>query len=255
MRLKARKIMVIDDLANRPHDCDVLLDQNFHPNASTRYESLIPLTASRFLGPQFALLRQEFHEAKKTMRRRTGEINRVLICMGGSDPDNVTGEVVEALLDERFSHLEMQVVVGQSNPHLQSIEAQIEGRGNFHVLTDVQNMAQLMAESDFAIGGGGTMLWERAYLALRSVVIPLAENQRAAALEAMRACFVEWVVQPGGMTMVLSSSLIPFIARGSNRSDSNGPNQLAQNQIGTIAITDKLLNLGKNRTLSVLGVL
>jgi hypothetical protein len=189
------------------------------------------------------------------MRKRTGEINRVLVCMGGSDPDNVTGEVIEALLDERFSHLEIQVVVGQSNPHLQSIEAQIEGRGNFHVLTDVQNMAQLMAESDFAIGGGGTMLWERAYLALRSVVIPLAENQTAAALEAMRACFVEWVVQPGGMTMVLSSSLIPFIARGSNPSDSNGPNQLAQNQIGTIAITDKLLNLGKNRTLSVLGVL
>jgi GNAT superfamily N-acetyltransferase len=98
--------------------------------------------------------------------------------MGGSDPDNVTGEVVEALLDERFSHLEVQVVVGQSNPHLQSIEAQIEGRGNFHVVTDVQNMAQLMVESDFAIGGGGSMMLERLYMELPSLVIPIAENQQ-----------------------------------------------------------------------------
>jgi len=178
MRPRARKIMAIDDLANRPHDCDVLLDQNFHPDASTRYESLIPPTASRFIGPQYALLRREFHEAKKTMRKRTGEINRVLVCMGGSDPDNVTGEAIEALLDERFSHLRIQVVVGQSNPHLQSIEAQIEGRGNFRVLKDVQNMAQLMAESDFAIGGGGTMLWERFFMELPSLVIPIAPNQR-----------------------------------------------------------------------------
>jgi RimJ/RimL family protein N-acetyltransferase len=98
--------------------------------------------------------------------------------MGGSDPDNVTGEVLEALLDERFSHLVIQVVVGPSNSHLQSIDAQIEGRGNFRVLKDVQNMATLMADSDFAIGGGGTMLWERFFMELPSLVIPLAPNQR-----------------------------------------------------------------------------
>jgi UDP-2,4-diacetamido-2,4,6-trideoxy-beta-L-altropyranose hydrolase len=177
MRAKARKIMAIDDLANRPHDCDVLLDQNFHPDPSTRYESLIPPTASRFIGPQYALLRKEFYEAKKTLRKRRGEIKRVLVCMGGSDPDNVTGEVVGALLDQRFSHLETQVVVGASNSHLQSIEAQIEGRGNFRVLTDVQNMAMLMAESDFAIGAGGVMLLERLYMELPSLVIPIAPNQ------------------------------------------------------------------------------
>jgi len=98
--------------------------------------------------------------------------------MGGSDPDNVTGEVVGVLLDQRFSHLEIQVVVGPSNPHLESIEAQIGGRRNFCVLTDVQNMATLMAESDFAIGGGGTMLLERLFMELPSLVIPLAPNQR-----------------------------------------------------------------------------
>jgi RimJ/RimL family protein N-acetyltransferase len=92
----------------------------------------------------------------------------------------VTGEVVRALLDQRFSHLEIQVVVGTSNPHLQSIEAQIEGRGNFRVLSSAWSMATLMADADFAIGAGGQMTWERAFLALPTLAIPIADNQVAA---------------------------------------------------------------------------
>jgi UDP-2,4-diacetamido-2,4,6-trideoxy-beta-L-altropyranose hydrolase len=178
MREVARKIMVIDDLANRQHDCDLLLDQNFYLDAQTRYQNLVPPTATCLLGPEYALLRPEFYEARANLRERNGEVKRVLVCMGGSDPDNVTGKVVEALKDKAFSKLEIDVVVGPSNPHARSIEGQISGRANFHLLQDAPNMAELMADADFAIGGGGAMTWERWFMKLPSLVLPIAPNQK-----------------------------------------------------------------------------
>ena len=62
MRTQARHIMVIDDIADRQHDCDVLLDQNFYENMQTRYTGKVPPYCRLLLGPRYALLRDEFRE-------------------------------------------------------------------------------------------------------------------------------------------------------------------------------------------------
>ena len=90
LRPHAAKIMVIDDLADRRHDCDLLLDQNFFINGEKRYDELVSPSCTKLLGPKYALLRREFREARKKLKERTGEVKRVLVFFGGSDPENYT---------------------------------------------------------------------------------------------------------------------------------------------------------------------
>ena len=178
LRPHVHKIMVIDDLADRPHDCDLLLDQNYFQDGATRYNGLVPPTCTKLLGPQFALLRPEFAEARKQLKPRTGKVKRIFVFFGGTDPDNVTGKTLEALLYPEFSHLDVDVVIGSHNPHRIKIENQIKThlRTNLHV--QVENIAELMAQADLAIGAGGATTWERLCLGLPSLVVMVAENQR-----------------------------------------------------------------------------
>ena len=124
LRPITQKLMVIDDLANRTHDCDLLLDQNYFLNAASRYEKLIPPGASRFLGPKYALLRPEFVEARRRLRPQNDKIQRIFVFFGGTDPDNLTGLTLESLNDPALEHLELNVVIGINNPHKDKIEAQ-----------------------------------------------------------------------------------------------------------------------------------
>ena len=101
-----REIMVIDDLANRRHDCDILLDQNFYLNKDVRYAGLVPEHCKMLLGPEHALLREEFYEAKKHLRKRDGTIKNILVFYGGSDLTNETEKAIKALVqlhDEGYS--------------------------------------------------------------------------------------------------------------------------------------------------------
>jgi UDP-2,4-diacetamido-2,4,6-trideoxy-beta-L-altropyranose hydrolase len=97
MRLYVKKIMVIDDMANRKHDCDLLLDQNLYVDMESRYHDLVPQHCKQLLGPKYALLRPEFLSACQTLRKRDGSIKRILIFMGGSDPTNETAKALEAI--------------------------------------------------------------------------------------------------------------------------------------------------------------
>jgi UDP-2,4-diacetamido-2,4,6-trideoxy-beta-L-altropyranose hydrolase len=172
-----RKLLVIDDLANRPHDCDFLLDQNFYLNANERYQDLTPSQTKLILGPSYALLRREFYlEKEKINKRDFNKINSILIFMGGSDSDNITKLILESLSDINSS-VQLKVVVGKSNPHKQKIKQLITKFDNAHYFEQVNNMASLMANSDLAIGAGGTTTWERCILGLPSLTITIAENQ------------------------------------------------------------------------------
>lgn len=173
-----REIMVIDDLANRQHDCDVLLDQNYSLDMNLRYKNLLPREATLLLGPKYALLREEFYEAKKFIAPFNGKVKRLFIFFGGSDPTNETEKVLHAIkpLIQRY-HLHVDVVVGNSNPNknkIQDICNEIKGT---HYYCQINNMAELMAKADLAIGAGGATTWERAFLKLPSIVIAVAENQ------------------------------------------------------------------------------
>ena len=189
MRPWAGRIMVIDDLANRKHDCDILLDQNYYDNLGDRYESLLPDHCVKLLGPQYALLRPEFHRERQHQKKRDGIVRQILVFFGGSDPSNETGKALQAIQLFGKMGIDVDVVVGAGNPHQDQIRqlcANISGvRVSFHCQID--NMAELMAGADLAIGAGGTAMWERCYLGLPSLVVIVADNQLQPVLAAAGA--------------------------------------------------------------------
>jgi UDP-2,4-diacetamido-2,4,6-trideoxy-beta-L-altropyranose hydrolase len=177
LRPSVARILVIDDLADRRHDCDVLLDQNYYDNMEHRYQRLVPRDCIKALGPTFALLRQEFYEARKSLRPRGGQVERILVAFGGADPTNETGKVLEALASSSFRDLQIDVVVGTMNRYKAALFGRyaVDPRVRFHEST--ANISALMTTADLSVGAGGTMTWERCYLGLPSIVLVIADNQ------------------------------------------------------------------------------
>lgn len=185
MRPCARRILVIDDLADRPHDCDLLLDQNLGRRAQ-HYEGLLKPHTKTLIGPAFALLRTEFAQWREysLQRRVQPKLKNILITMGGVDQVNATGQVLEMLNScELPSDLQITVVMGSIAPWLAEVQAQAQAMSNpTQVLLSVNNMAQIMSESDLCIGAAGGSALERCCLGLPTLVLILAANQQAGAL-------------------------------------------------------------------------
>ena len=177
LRPYCKKIMVIDDLADRVHDCDLLLDQNFYENLETRYDDLVPPHCKKLLGPKYALLRPEFREARKNLRKRDGNIKRIMIFFGGSDPSNETAKALEAIRMLNRPDIAVDVVVGSANPNKDKINELCASMANIVYHCQVSNMAQLMADADLFIGGGGSTTWERCCLGIPSLITTIAKNQ------------------------------------------------------------------------------
>lgn len=195
MRPYTRRLMVIDDLADRPHDCDLLLDQNLGRQAKD-YGGLLNLNTQTLIGPAYALLRPEFAQWREhsLLRRTQPQLKKLLITMGGVDHGNATGQVLDALNRyELPAELSITVVLGQTAPWLMQVQAKAAAMPRpTHVLAGVSNMAQLMAESDLCIGAAGGSAWERCALGLPTLVLILATNQHsgAMALESHEAAWV-----------------------------------------------------------------
>ena len=176
-RSHAHRIMAIDDLANRKHECDLLLDQNFYHDAETRYSGLIPDSTRTMLGPRYALLRSEFEMFRRQAGVRNGPVKRILIFFGGMDSANVTAKAIHAVRSIAKPDLEFDVVVGGSNPHSAEIEQICREDARFHYHCQAENMAELMARADLALGAGGATTWERCYLGLPTITLATAANQ------------------------------------------------------------------------------
>lgn len=177
LRSDKRRIMVIDDLADRRHDCDALLDQNFYPDAALRYRDLVPPHCIQMLGPRNALLRPEFSEAAKYRKKRDGAVSRIFIFFGGSDPTNETEKTLRAFRKLRRTDVHLDVVVGNANPDRHKIESLCSQLPNVVFHCQISNIATLMSLADLAIGAGGASTWERCYLGLPALTIVVADNQ------------------------------------------------------------------------------
>ncbi|MFC3886640.1 UDP-2,4-diacetamido-2,4,6-trideoxy-beta-L-altropyranose hydrolase [Bacillus songklensis] len=173
----AKKIMVIDDLADRHHVCDVILDQNLYHDMKSRYEKLVPHDSKKLFGPKYALLRKEFVEERKKLRPRNGELRRILVFFGGTDPTNETEKVLESIRMIKREELFFDVVVGNTNPRKEYIEALSGQLSNVEFHCQINYMAALMNKADFSFGAGGSTTWERCYLGLPTCVTIIAENQ------------------------------------------------------------------------------
>ncbi len=175
LRSIAHRIMVIDDLADRPHDCDLLLDQNLQsPDA---YDGLVPGYCQRLIGPKYALLRPQFAAAREKLKMRDGRVARLLVFCGGSDPHGLTLKILEAIRQLGRPDLAVDVVVGEANPHREAIAAVCRLLPNTRLNVQVETMADLMCEADLFIGAGGTSSWERCCLGLPGIVMATADNQ------------------------------------------------------------------------------
>jgi len=173
----AKRLMVIDDLANREHDCDLLLDQNYNKNEN-RYNGFVPEDCIQLLGPKYAILRPQFLKARENLRERDGGVTRILVFMGGSDPQNVTSKVLRAIHMLERSDIAVDVVVGNLSPYHDEIKTLTSNMPNTICHHNVDNMAELMLSADLCIGAGGTTTWERCCVGLPTITIILAENQK-----------------------------------------------------------------------------
>ena len=176
---KSGEVFVIDDLADRAHECRMLLDQNLYPDADSRYQEKVPPSCRLLLGPAYALLRREFTDRRAAVRQRTGPVRRILIQMGGIDADNQTEKAIEAVASLRDSRA-VDVVVGKQHPSLDKLKALCRRHGyTLHV--QFAGLAALVAAADLAIGAAGSSSWERCCLGLPTICIAQAPNQAAIA--------------------------------------------------------------------------
>ncbi len=179
LKLKNVKILVIDDLANRQHSCQYLLDQNAYIDFSNRYDHLVPDGCIKLLGPEFCLLRDEFYRLRQQVKIRMGPVKRVLILFGGSDPSNETVKALRAVNEVYKESVVIDVVIGSSNPHFAEVENLCKNMPRVSFYCQIPNVGELMLAADLSIGAGGSTSWERCCLGLPAIVAVLAENQEA----------------------------------------------------------------------------
>jgi UDP-2,4-diacetamido-2,4,6-trideoxy-beta-L-altropyranose hydrolase len=212
LRPWAGRILAIDDLAYRPHDCDLLLDATLGRKPERYGGGAVPEGCRLLLGPVYALLKPDFAAARTASigRRRTPVLRRVLVSFGSTDPVDATGACLEALALSGLA-FDIDVVLGSAAPRLARVRQRVAKmpRARLHVETD--NMAALMAAADIALGAAGGTSWERCCLGLPAFVAILAENQigNAAALALCGAARVAGRWQPSlGQVMVRELGLM-----------------------------------------------
>lgn len=184
-----RQLMAIDDLANREHPVDLLLDQNAVFGMQTRYQTWLPAACTQLLGPQYALLRPEFYSssvpssvpttAQTSSARSYQQVNRILVSIGGSDTVGLTERLCKLLFAQQvFADISLDVVVGSAYEKITELTELIAARANSRLFVQTNEMANLMRQADLAIGAGGSSQWERALTHLPSLVVAVADNQQ-----------------------------------------------------------------------------
>jgi UDP-2,4-diacetamido-2,4,6-trideoxy-beta-L-altropyranose hydrolase len=193
LRGHVRKLMVIDDLANRAFDCDLLLNQNSASDLGQPYFAKIPSGCQVLLGTTFALLHPEYADLRPATSPRSGPIRRIMVYFGGTDPYNLTCMAVRALVGLRRNDLLVDVVLPGINPQLAEVQMLAGEHPNIRLHSALPTLAPLMASADLAIGAAGATSWERCCMGLPSVVVLLAQNQIEVARSLQKAGVAHWI--------------------------------------------------------------
>ena len=186
IRPHTKTIFVIDDLFNRKHDCDFLLNQNYLPDMASKYNNLIPANTKTFFSPRYALLRDEFKTqiAKKSLKKEDSTFN-IFVFFGGSDTVNMTEKVIQAINffknttenKQLKNNLIANIVVGANNNKKKEIELLCKKNDYLKYHYNISNISEIMKQTDIAIGAGGSTTWERCAIGLPSIVVTIAKNQ------------------------------------------------------------------------------
>lgn len=171
------KIMVIDGLANRPHQCDLLLDQTYSKKGISKWVGLLPDQCVLMVGPQYALLRPEFHAKNNISRVHSGELKRILVSFGGIDKPNATDVIVKAILSLTDVPVVVDVLLGAGNPSIARLRDRYVGNNKVKLHVQPANIANIMYDADLAITAGGTTVWELCASGVPMVIVSIADNQ------------------------------------------------------------------------------
>jgi UDP-2,4-diacetamido-2,4,6-trideoxy-beta-L-altropyranose hydrolase len=196
------KIMVIDDLANRVHDCDLLLDQNPYNNYKNRYQHLVSTSCLQLLGLDYLLLRSEFTNKSNPPKQKTAIAQNILITMGGTDSRNITCWLIEALEYLRIP-LSIRIVVGAGCPHINKIKL-AASKATLHEISverSVTNISELMIWSDLAICAGGFTTYELAFMGVPTIVISASDTQLEAAIALHQLGITKFIGEFGNISM------------------------------------------------------
>ncbi|WP_026958010.1 UDP-2,4-diacetamido-2,4,6-trideoxy-beta-L-altropyranose hydrolase [Aliagarivorans taiwanensis] len=182
MRSHCVNLAVIDDLANRQYDCDVLVDQGLSRQPS-EYQDKVPNDCRLLIGSHYCILGESFqHFARQTQQRRSAltSISTLLINLGGSDKQNLTSDIVKALESSSLNDkCQLVVVLGAANPNVASVEQSCRrSRFQYQIHINTTNMAELMFNADAAIGAAGGTAFERCAMGLPSINCCVADNQQ-----------------------------------------------------------------------------
>ncbi len=178
LRATARQILVIDDLADRPHDADLLLDQNLQTEPEKRYIGLLPAYCQTLFGPRHALLRREFAAAREAALNRRAEdsAQRLLVMFGGADRENLTTRTLVVLAEMGFAGA-VDVVVGPLHGEAENLERYCAAHPGLCLHRSPPDIAALLAAADLAVGSPGVSTWERCSVGLPSITLAVAANQ------------------------------------------------------------------------------
>ena len=193
LRPYCKKIMVIDDLANRKHDCDLLLDQNLIYNYKNRYKNLLPKNCTTLLGPEFALLQNDYKDLHLSTPPRKGPVKCILVYFGATDENKLTEKTLLAFLQIKRKDIILDVVLSSHSPQMKKIKMLSKKYKNIKIYSELKSLANLILKADLAIGACGSTSWERCCLGLPSIVVTIADNQKPIAKELHLKGVVRWL--------------------------------------------------------------
>jgi UDP-2,4-diacetamido-2,4,6-trideoxy-beta-L-altropyranose hydrolase len=222
LRATARAILVIDDLADRRHDCDLLLDQNYYSDLSTRYEHLLTPQAHSLLGPTYALLRPQFAVARASSSSSGSE--RLFVSMGATDPFRICTKVIESLRGAALANLGADIMTGADEAQYKEIVAAREDLPSVSVHGFVHEIAAIMARCTLAVGAAGSSTWERCAMGLPSIVMVMAAHQRRMAVDLARTGVIMLLgevaeVSAGALAAAIEDLLCDRVRRSKMRRD------------------------------------
>jgi UDP-2,4-diacetamido-2,4,6-trideoxy-beta-L-altropyranose hydrolase len=188
-----KNIMVIDDLANRRHNCNLLVDQNLVENYTNRYKKLLPSSCITLLGPKYALLQKKYSNLRLKKISRKKNVKRILVYFGGTDQNFLIIKTIKAFLQLNKKDVILDVILGENLSKNKALYESFFKNKKIKFYKELKSLAVLMSKADLAVGACGTTTWERCCLGLPSIVITIASNQVATAKELNKKKLILWL--------------------------------------------------------------
>lgn len=210
LRQSTKRIMVIDDLGDRCHECDLLLDQNPFTTPSGKYDGIVPVGCVQLLGPSYAMLRPVYAEMRERNPPKANRVPRILIFFGGCDHSKIIKKTLLAIKANKEFQVDIDVVLNSDSAIGDEFLDEVGDCSRISFYKDLPDLANLMIKADLAIGAAGTTSWERCCLGLPALVVTVAENQRTIASTLHELGIVKWI---GHHDSVEESELVSEIGK------------------------------------------